>query len=214
MSSSVKIGAGAVLQGPIFLGDNVLVGANACIGQAAEHRKCESNFADYLVVRDNTIIREGCVIHRSRKEDQRQTAIGKDCFLMNRCHVSHGSVLHNDVTMSSGSTLAGEVTLMQGCNLGMNVSVHQFVTIGHYCMVGMGAAVTNDVPPGWTVVGVPARLLCMNAVGLKRAAIGHDNLERFGLQWLDLRRADKRDCLDETRKKDWYAEQAQDSNDA
>ncbi len=53
----------------------------------------------------------------------------------------------------------------------MNVVVHQRRSIGARAMVGMGAAVTHDVPPFSKVFGVPLRLHGANTVGMTRAGI-------------------------------------------
>ena len=41
--------------------------------------------------------------------------------------------------------------------VGMNASVFPGATIGERAIIGMGAVVLGDVPPGETWVGVPAR---------------------------------------------------------
>jgi maltose O-acetyltransferase len=43
--------------------------------------------------------------------------------------------------------------------VGIGAVVLPNVSIGADCVVGAGAVVTRDVPPGTTVVGIPARLV-------------------------------------------------------
>ena len=39
------------------------------------------------------------------------------------------------------------------------MTIRQFIMIGEEALVGAGAVVVEDVPPGVVVIGVPARLL-------------------------------------------------------
>ena len=52
--------------------------------------------------------------------------------------------------------LSGGVTVGEGCLLGAGATVLQNLRVGAGATVGAGAVVTRDVPPGATVVGVPA----------------------------------------------------------
>ena len=77
----------------------------------------------------------------------------------------YGAILHHDSTVSDGSILcagvrvAGQVTIGRGCYLGIGSTVRDHVKIGDGALIGMGAVVINDVDPGQTVAGVPARPL-------------------------------------------------------
>lgn len=72
--------------------------------------------------------------------------------------VSHGCALGRFVTVCSGAVLAGEVTVGDDVLIGINASViHGGITIGDGAIIGAGAVVVNDVKPGATVVGCPAR---------------------------------------------------------
>ena len=47
----------------------------------------------------------------------------------------------------------------RGASIGSGAAILCGVTIGERALVGAGAVVTKDVPPGAVVAGVPARLL-------------------------------------------------------
>ena len=82
--------------------------------------------------------------------------IGRHVVVMPNCTLTHDDVIDDYATLAAGVSLGGGVHVGQASYLGMNSAVRQHVTIGGGAMVGMGAAVLNDVPAGQTWVGVPA----------------------------------------------------------
>ncbi|GAB5477326.1 MAG: hypothetical protein Marn2KO_07930 [Marinobacter nauticus] len=72
--------------------------------------------------------------------------------------IEHDCVVGDFAHVSPNSALAGGVTLGQEAWIGACASVRQLVSIGQRSTVGMGAVVLNDVEPGATVVGNPARI--------------------------------------------------------
>ena len=55
--------------------------------------------------------------------------------------------------------MGGEVVIEEGALVGIGAIVVPRTTIGAWATVGAGAVVIKPVPPGVTVVGVPARPL-------------------------------------------------------
>ncbi|MFA5786455.1 MAG: NeuD/PglB/VioB family sugar acetyltransferase [Actinomycetota bacterium] len=74
------------------------------------------------------------------------------------CTVGHDSVIEDLVTLSPGCHLSGRTTVCRGAFMGTGAVTIEKRTIGAGATVGAGAVVVNDVPPGATAIGVPARV--------------------------------------------------------
>jgi len=116
---------------------------------------------------DGTVIREFVTIHRSAKESQ-TTKIGKHCMLMNYVHIAHDCEIGDHVVIVNYTGLSGHVVVGDRAFVSGQVGVHQFVRIGKNAMVGGKTAITKDILPYSLVEGVPARLISINAIGLRR----------------------------------------------
>ena len=82
------------------------------------------------------------------------------CFHANLySYVEHDCVIGNFVTFAPGAKVNGNVTIGDHAFIGSGAIIRQGLTIGAGAIVGMGAVVTRDVPPGFTVVGNPAKPL-------------------------------------------------------
>jgi sugar O-acyltransferase (sialic acid O-acetyltransferase NeuD family) len=84
-------------------------------------------------------------------------SIGTHVVIMPSVTLTHGDVLDDFATIAAGATFGGDVRIGRGAYIGMNASVRQRAHVGDYGVLGMGAALLNDLPSGETWVGVPAR---------------------------------------------------------
>lgn len=75
------------------------------------------------------------------------------CTLGHEADIGEGCVLNPTVNISGG------VVLEEGALVGTGAQVLQYLRVGQGAQVGAGAVVSKDVPPGATVVGIPAKPL-------------------------------------------------------
>lgn len=78
--------------------------------------------------------------------------------------IGHDSIMGNYCAIMPGVNVSGNVELKDSVYLGTGAAIvngenDRLLTIGAGATVGAGAVVVRDVPPGETVVGVPARTL-------------------------------------------------------
>lgn len=83
---------------------------------------------------------EGCIVNTG-------SVVEHDCVVGDFAHISPNAVL-------AGGVKVGSLVWVGGC-----AAVRQLIEINEGAVVGMGAVVTRDVPPGVTVAGSPARVL-------------------------------------------------------
>jgi bifunctional N-acetylglucosamine-1-phosphate-uridyltransferase/glucosamine-1-phosphate-acetyltransferase GlmU-like protein len=85
--------------------------------------------------------------------------VGDGVFALSGSVINHDDVVEDHCVLASQATLAGSVHVEPECYLGQSCTVRQYLRIGRKSMIGMGAVVVKDVPPGSTMAGNPARAL-------------------------------------------------------
>lgn len=75
------------------------------------------------------------------------------------CTISHDSHVGHFSTLSLHCDVTGGVILEDGVFMGSRASVLPKLRVGRGAVIGAGAVVIQDVLPGSTVVGVPARCI-------------------------------------------------------
>ncbi len=87
-------------------------------------------------------------------------AIIADSVIVNtHAGVDHECEVDEGAHLCPSVALAGKVHVGAGAFLGIGARVLPCLSIGERAIVGAGAVVIRDVPPGVTVVGVPAKIL-------------------------------------------------------
>jgi len=73
------------------------------------------------------------------------------------CTLGHEARIGKGSVVNPGANISGGVKVGSGVLVGTGAQVLEYRTVGDHATVGAGAVVTCDVPPGITVVGIPAK---------------------------------------------------------
>jgi len=74
------------------------------------------------------------------------------------CTVGHDTIIEDYVTISPGCHLSGYTTIRRCAFLGTGAVTIEKCEIGAGSIIGAGAVVVRNIPPGVTAVGVPAKV--------------------------------------------------------
>jgi acetyltransferase-like isoleucine patch superfamily enzyme len=127
----------------------------------------------------------GCEIGDETKigafvEIQKNATVGKRCKISSHTFICEGVCIEDNVFVGHGVTFINDVyprattedgqlqtqadwkveptVVKMGASIGSGATILCNVTIGERAIVGAGAVVTRDVPPGAVVAGNPARV--------------------------------------------------------
>jgi UDP-2-acetamido-3-amino-2,3-dideoxy-glucuronate N-acetyltransferase len=133
----------------------------------------------------------GCRVGANTKigafvEIQKGAVVGQRCKISSHSFVCEGVTIEDDVFVGHGvvfindprprATIHGRpqteadwtvvpTRVKRGASIGSGATIMCGLTIGEDALIGAGAVVTQDVAPGATVAGVPARLLARSGKG-------------------------------------------------
>jgi len=129
LNEKSRIEPGAIIRDQVEIGENVVIMMNATINIGA-------------VIGDGTMIDMNVVLGG-------RATVGKNC------HIGAGTVLAGVIEPPS----ANPVVIEDNVVIGANAVVLEGVRVGKGSVVAAGAVVTEDVPEGVVVAGMPARII-------------------------------------------------------
>lgn len=171
--------AGSQIRGiPIIGNDNILQNYDVHsvrlvngIGsvKSIQDRKCTYERFKKLDFDFNSIIHPSAIIAGDVKLDegvqimagsiiQAGAFVGENTIVNTGTIIDHNCLVGRHVHLSPGVTLSGGVKIGDCSHVGTAATLIQGVEIGANSIVAAGAVVLKDVPPGVTVMGIPARI--------------------------------------------------------
>jgi UDP-N-acetylglucosamine acyltransferase len=191
---SVRVGANAVIEADVIIGSGTVVAHRAVIGQGTvlgennqiypgamlgaiatsaipetpEEEDVPEAVQGKVVLGSRNYIREHVIIERGPGQD---TVIGSDNLLMGYVFIGHGSQVADSTVMVNWVNLGAHVHVAPRAILGGLAFIFPNVWIGRGVMVGGKATVRQDIPPFMLAADVPARVRCLNTIGLSRIGI-------------------------------------------
>ncbi|WP_049928891.1 serine O-acetyltransferase [Halopiger goleimassiliensis] len=136
-------------------------GVHAVWGHRIAHRLWEAEFRLFARLFSHLVrLLTGVEIHPAATIGRRVTidhgmgvVIGETAEIGDDVHMYHGVTLGGD----RNEPVKRHPTLEDGVRVGANATLLGDITVGEDATVGAGSVVTDDVPAGATVAGVPAR---------------------------------------------------------
>jgi UDP-N-acetylglucosamine acyltransferase len=186
MGKNNVIGPYCVIEGNTIIGDGNHFMGHCSIGTPAEDYHDRGVVENYGVeIGDGNVMREFCTINAGTL---RNTQIGSGVKLLRGTYVGHDVHIEDDVILSCNVLIGGFTRICKGANLGLGAIVHQKMIIGAYSFLGMGCVVTKKsiCLPGNIYIGSPCRLLRQNTIGLDRAGISHEDLDKMTKEFNNL----------------------------
>lgn len=169
----------------IMIGSNVVFGKNVKLISEGEG---EITIGDDCFIADNVLISarkkvvigKGTRIHEFSSMQGCEISLGEDVWVSKFCFIIGADISVGDrsilapfvqildtehyidpvtgqITMGAGET--APVKIEENAWLGNGAKVMKGVSIGRGSIVGAGAVVTKDIPPGMVAVGVPAKTI-------------------------------------------------------
>lgn len=184
-----EIRYGAQVLGNAQIGERVRVYPYAIIGGDPQDISFKVGETSSVIIGDDTTIREFVTINGGSQKGDFTTRVGKNCFIMNYCHIAHDCTLGDGIILANSVTLAGHVEIGDATVIGGLTPVHQFVKIGQGCMIGGASALSQDIPPFCLAEGNRATLRGLNLVGLRRKE-SKENIDAISVAYKKLFRSE------------------------
>lgn len=161
------VGPHVIIQGPTVIGKNNKIFQFTSVGDEPQDITYQGE-PTRLVIGNDNIIREFCMISRGTVKGGGLTSLGNHNFLMAYTHIGHDCVVGDHVIMVNYSALSGHVIVDDYANIGAYAAIHQFCHVGAYAFIARATYVTKDVLPYVMIAGHTTSACGINTVGLRR----------------------------------------------
>ena len=175
IGAGTVVGAHCVIDGHTTLGRDNRIFPFASIGGAPQDKKYAGE-PTRLSIGDGNTIREYVTINTGTVQDEGETRLGDDNWIMAYVHIAHDCRLGSHIILANAVQLAGHVHLGDWVFLGGLSGVHQFCRVGAHAMTAFQTRLAQDVPPFVTAGGNPAEAQSINAEGLRRRGFSAERI--------------------------------------
>lgn len=175
IGEGTEVGAHSYVHGHTTLGKGNILSPFVSIGCPPQDIKFAGQ-KTFVRIGDENHIREYVTIHLAEGEGN-ETVVGSKNLLMAYVHVAHNCRVGSHNTLANAATLAGHVHVGDRATIGGLAGIHQFCHIGSFVMIGGLSKIVKDVPPYIKIDGNPARVIGLNAVGLRRNGFTRESIE-------------------------------------
>ncbi len=175
LGPDVQVGPHAVVCGRTSVGAGTRIFPFAVVGEIPQDQKYAGE-STALIIGTHNVIREHTSLHVGTAQGGGATRIGDHNLFMNGVHVAHDCHVGSHTILASYTALGGHVIVEDYAVLGGYTGVHQFCRVGESAMAAGASKISQDVPPFSLVAGDRARLVGLNAVGMKRRAFSPETL--------------------------------------
>ena len=170
IGSRTEIGPHVHLEGWTSIGKDCRIFTGASIGNESKDLKYKQGDRSFVTIGDRNVIREYASISRATGKDD-ATEIGNDNLFMTYVHIAHDCKVGNGTVLASFAAIGGHVAVEDRAIIGAQTAMHQFARVGHMAFAGACSKIVQDIPPYIISDGYPARVRCLNTVGLKRNGV-------------------------------------------
>ncbi len=174
IGANTTVGSSCVIEGHTTIGENNVIHPSVIIGAPPQDLKYKGEVT-YVKIGNGNHFREFTTVHLAEGEGH-STVIGDGNLFMAYVHIAHNCKVGSYNIMSNCTTLAGHVEIGNRAVLGGFTGIHQFCKVGSMVMIGGMSKIVKDVPPFIKIDGNPARVVGLNAVGLRRNNVSKESL--------------------------------------
>ncbi|MEK7865848.1 MAG: acyl-ACP--UDP-N-acetylglucosamine O-acyltransferase [Planctomycetota bacterium] len=171
-----RIGHHATIEGRTTIDEECNVFPYASLGTIPQDLTFHGEMV-YLTIGKKTIIREYVTINCGTEKGGNTTRIGSANLIMAYCHIAHDCEFEDGIVVANACQFGGHVKVEKHATFGGMAAIHHFVTVGEKAFVGGLSRIVHDVPPYLTVEGNPARVRCLNNVGLHRRGFTKERVQ-------------------------------------
>lgn len=177
IGENTTISSNCNIDGFTTIGKNNVISPSVNIGQPPQDLKFKGE-KSYIKIGDGNHFRECVTVHLAEGEGN-STVIADGNLFMAYVHIAHNCKVGSNNIMSNCATLAGHVEIGDRAVLGGFTGIHQFCKVGCMVMIGGMSKIVKDVPPFIKIDGNPARVVGLNAVGLRRNDVSKESISKI-----------------------------------